>query len=186
MSIDQPEETTEFRSPSQGIILDTNIIVYLANEPTQWQFSDHLSNLRSEGFELAISRFTRFEILKKSEPKKKTDQLIKLLNIFKSVDVTDVVLLIAGMLNTFYKSENVQRQADDGDLIIAATALLNESFVLTANRIDYPISFFEEIKVNPILYQEMPGLTRALAIYLLKPKRDFILRKLDEKLKPNS
>ena len=157
-----------------SIILDTNIIIYASDEPTKRQFLNNITTLQEKDFDLGISQFTRFEILKKASPPQKQKEMIELLDKFKSFTVTDEVLIISGILNTFYKSENIQREIDDGDLIIATTAILNQSLILTTNRIDFPTVFFEEVTVNPILYQKIPGLTRALAVYLLKPKSDLV------------
>lgn len=165
----------------QGVILDTNIISYASNTPTEKQFLEYLSDLQKDRHELIISQFSLYEILKQSKPKNES-KLIQLLNLFRSLEVIKDVLVLSALLSTFYKSESKDRKIEDGDIIIAATAFLNNSLILTANRNDYPLTFFEEIKIKPILYQEIPGLTKTLTVYLLKPKSDLILKMVQDKL----
>ncbi len=173
--------TQVINTAPQGVILDTNIISYASNLPTEKQFLEYLQNLQKDHYELIISQFSIHEVLKQSQPKNES-KLIQLLNLFKTLEVTRDILILSGLINTFYKLESKDRKIEDGDLIIAATAFLNNSLILTANRNDYPTTFFEELQVKPILYQEIPGLTRTLTIYLLKPKSDLILKMVQDRL----
>lgn len=171
-------------SVSRVIILDTNILIYAGNEPTEKAFIDLIHDLSKESFELVISKYSHFEILKGSSSKNEK-KLIKILNLFKSLEVTDKILVTAGIMQAIYTNERVQRKIEDGDLIISSTAFLNNSLLLTANRLDFPYPFFKEIRVNPILYQSMdiPGVTKTLTAFLLKPDIDLITKKLNEKIK---
>lgn len=157
------------------IILDTNIIIYQGQLWTEKQLKDELANLERI-YKLTISKITRFEILKSTKVKKE-NKLLKLLNLFESFEITEKVLIIAALLHRLFK-DNHDKKIQDSDVIIAATAFLNNSYIFTSNRNDFPYPFFEEEKVTPILYKREIYKTECLLIAVLKPNTKLIKREI--------
>lgn len=85
------------------------------------------------------------------------------------------------------KSVQGERKLHDGDVIIAATAFLSTSLILTANRNDFPYPYFEEVEVTPILYQldSQPGKTHCILLCLLNPNHEVITKYVKKKLAKN-
>lgn len=162
-------ESLQNKKPN--LILDTNVISYASNYPAelQDQVLKIIENYRSK-YEPVITDYIQFELLKKAEDK--DSALLKKLKLFGKLKTTEDIVLIAGLLCGVYKKAKTTL-ADDGDLIIASTAYVSQSFLLTANQKDFPYPFFEERECIPISFKEYENShrTKIIALYLLEPNQ---------------
>lgn len=165
---------------SRQIFLDTNILVYLSQQSTREQILAKLKNYFAKDKKLAISRITRYEILRNDS--KDESALLKLLNLFETYEVNEKVLVFSAFMYSFFKEKDKDKKLDDPDVIIATTAFLNNSQILTTNSQDFHFPYFEEIEVTPILYSFKPGKTNCLLLSLLKPNISLLLQKIGSRL----
>jgi hypothetical protein len=115
-----------------------------------------LEKLVKEGFNLSISEFSIYENLQGLWGQR-----------------------VKQATNILYHDEKVDN-VSDGDKIIAATAILENGFVLTRNHKDFPVPFFTTEKSVPLTYRNGNHQTTLdLAIY--KPNLELINRRLVEK-----
>ncbi len=130
----------------QTVILDTNIIQYSANKKFGKEITDFLDELKKRGFELAISDISYSELLANLSQAKEEAGL-KLLRSFKKIEVGTTFLHAAARTCTIYNQQRKIEQkskseASVADLIIAATAILTGSLIITANINDFPKAIF--------------------------------------------
>lgn len=154
--------------PTQDILLDTCILQYSGRTPSASRFLKYLSILGERKFGLAISEFTIYELLQGTS-KTKEQELVKILKKFKQFKVTANVLMAAAQLSTLYRREKIpDSQISDGDKIIASTAILTGSLIVTANWNDFPRPFFIESEIKRIEYKKK-GKPVMIPVYLLSP-----------------
>lgn len=151
------------------ILLDTNILQYLGKTKSDIsnKLIEYMGNLLQRKFVFGISSFCIFELLDGATKNKETE-LLKAVNIFVRFDVSQEVLLTSARLSSLYRQEKAEYQhIGDGDKILAATSLLTNSLILTANMRDFPRPFFIEEEVKHMLYKEGHN-EKVLSFYLLK------------------
>ena len=156
-----------------NIILDTNIIQYLGNEDISKVLEPYILELNSRAT-LRISLITIYECLRglKLQDEAKPSEI---LSIFNPYDIEKTVLIAASRLQTFYFHDKTIAEGSISieDKIIAATAILTGSYVLTANVNDFPRPYFKEIERKNIIYTRK-GKEILLHIQLLAPDIDYI------------
>lgn len=163
---------------NQGsLILDSNIIIYLSQPWTEKQINNELASLRSN-YSMYLSQITRYEILKSNEINKES-KLPKSLNTFKSIEITEEILIISALFYRLFKKDH-DKNIQDPDVIIASTSFLIRSSILTVNRNDFPYPYFKEEKVTPILYNRVPHKTDCLLLTLLQPNTNLIKNEIDK------
>jgi len=159
--------STQNNTP-QHILLDTCIIQYASDSHSGPEYNSYLADLASRGFQLAKSEYVLYELLQ-GAPEQKEQKLLNALSIFTTFQISTSVLIAASRLKTLYDMEKIpQLQIQDGDKIIAATAILTGSFILTANVNDYPRPFFVEMERKNILYR-YKNTDRMIPSYILSP-----------------
>ncbi len=167
--------------PKQNIILDSNIIQYSADRNASLVFVPYLSELLQRGFGFAISDITIYELLKGANVKNEAEML-RILNIFQRYYLTDNVLIASGQLETIYKIEGIeQKQIEDGDKFIGATAILTGSLILTANSRDFPSPYFHELERKPLIYIEKRNRSKCILASILSPDIVMINRRFSER-----
>lgn len=161
-------------SKKPPLLLDTNIIIYLSQSWLSNQIRKELVRLVHDYY-LITSKINRYEIIKNSQLSKES-KLLKLLNLFESFEITEDVIITAALLSKicFSKMEEKDKQKKDMDMIIAGTTVVNNSFLLTVNRNDFPFPYFEEKEVVPILYKQTIQKTQCILLCLLKPNIKYI------------
>lgn len=164
---------------SGSVILDTNIIRYIGNKSISIALNSYLQELTERSFIFTLSEITIFESLAFS----KLHQEIKIattLNNFIHKPITKEVLATASWLTKLYSAADIPfQQISTEDDIIAATALLTSSLILTANVNDFPRPFFTEYEEKLIFYN-YKNRKRMIAIYMLEPNIPFIKEKFNE------
>ena len=170
------------------LILDTNIISYAGNKPSerQDQVIKIFKDLRNDNFDPTIAEFTRFEILKQA--KDNEDQLLLILKLFGVITISPEVAGLAGLLHGFYKKHKITGNFDDGDLFIASPSILTNSYILTGDKYHFCHPYFEEVNFYTITYREHKNSTRSnvLGIYLLKPNIEMVKQEIKEFYKVKS
>lgn len=162
--------------PIQNILLDTNIIQYAGNTPTNLEFLRYIIELQNRKFGLAISHISVFEILRNATIKQETE-IFQILNIFYRYYLSEVVLIASARLSTLYREHcKLKGDIDYGDILIAATSILTNSLILTRNRKDFPFPFFIEAEVRTLHVSRSIGHTDGYTLCLLRPNYEAIYR----------
>ena len=171
----------------QYIILDTNILCYIGDKILGDLVNQYLFDLLSRGFGLAISDISFFELLQGSNNEKENEGL-DLLGQLKQFGLDRDVCITASRLTSLYLHEKNAEgkniinddQISTEDKLIASTAILTGSLVLTADVNDFPRPFFDEAEKKQITYQKR-GREISLILELLKPDIDIIQQRLASK-----
>jgi predicted nucleic acid-binding protein len=150
--------------PNPIVILDTNIIGSLLDRNRVGGILNALQAL-SENHDFLVSQYTHYELLKKGSSDVKA--LMRFVNNFRYFIIDSSVLFFGAMLSCLGIK-------DDGDNIIAATALLNKATILTANQRHFPVKYFDEELSWSITFKDQMR-THTEHIYLLKPVVEKIL-----------
>jgi len=159
--------------PTQNVILDTNIISYAANKASLIEFSTYVSELALRGFGLAISDISIYELLR-GAAKQKEGELIRLLALFTRYDLSSNVMVASAQLDSIMKMEQITVEGiDHGDKFIAATAILTNSLIMTANYRDFPLPFFQEVERRLLTYMEK-GRPKSICVLLLQPDLELV------------
>lgn len=168
--------------PQQYIIFDTNILQYSTSKHTTAPFIQYLSDVIGRGFGLAISEITIFELLSGATVKQERARF-QTLSLFKRYKISEQVLVGAAQLATLYQRENILTQnISTADMIIAATAILTGSLVMTANVNDFPRPFFREAEERLINYR-YKNRPRMIPVCLLSPNIPVISKRFGERPK---
>lgn len=144
----------------------------------------YLTNLMGRGFGLVISEVSYYELLSGTTTKQEKDRL-NFLNELTRYLVELRVFIAASQLSTLYsqqcKRENrTSHEISCPDKIIAATAVLTGSLILTANISDFPRPFFREAEERLIFYKDHDK-TQILVLQLLDPNNSVIQQKFQER-----
>jgi predicted nucleic acid-binding protein len=174
------ESTSLFPQNKKVIIIDTCVVQYLGknNHPIAKVITDCLRLLKNEGFGLAISEITLVENLHGLWGDKE-DKAFNLLLLYEWKRITQSVLTWAAWLGGLYHDEKIDG-IDIGDKIIAATAVVETGFILTANHKDYPHPFFVTEKAFALPYK-VGHFTKTIDVVLYKPNLELIMRRYTEK-----
>jgi len=157
-----------------SVILDSNILQYLNNSDIAPSLLIYLNEVITTGYDLTISDITYFDLLP-GIPRSKEKQLSETLDAFRKFPVTQSVCTASGQLCTIYRSEKSEfDHIEVPDKIIAATAVLTNSLILTVNSNDYPRPFFNEVH-KKLIYYKRKDKENMLCIYLLRPDVEHIM-----------
>lgn len=130
----------------------------------------------AKNYRLAISEFTIYENMN-GLMGEKAKEAIKLLDTYESKLVSDRALLMASLLGGLYHNEKYDG-VDAGDKIIAATAILENGFVLTENHKDYPHPFFLTEKSIPLTYIASGRYSKTIDLAIYRPDSNLIERRI--------
>ncbi|MEJ0072873.1 MAG: PIN domain-containing protein [Candidatus Saccharibacteria bacterium] len=148
-------------------ILDTNILDYAFKPRTKAVASDVLAKVSGK-YTTVISEYLRFEIYR-GLAMGRIPAAKAVVSSFTAFAVTKAVLDTAAALTTCYETDSATKRnrggISDGDLIMGATAFINKQVVITANRMDFPAPYFEEISSHKML--DTKG--KPIVVYELKP-----------------
>ena len=142
-----------YQSP-QYLLVDTNIVQFINSEPKDR--SDKLGQLilakETQGLIRAISTVTIYEAIQNCDQIKES-KVIKSLEDFAQLEVSKTTLQIAGWFSDLYRMENISdSQISTCDKIIASSAFLMGSKILTADANDFPRPFCNEVFKENIIY----------------------------------
>lgn len=132
----------------------------------------------AESYGLVISEFSVYENLHGLWGKRAVDAS-RLLRSYERKAVSDKVLLLASVLGGLYYVAK-QDGPDDGDKIIAATAILEKGFIFTENHRDYPHPFFKTEKSIPLTYLTAGKYVKTIDLAIYKPDITLIGRRIQE------
>lgn len=130
----------------------------------------------AKNYRFAISEFTIYENMN-GLMGEKAREAIQLLDTYESKLVSDRVLLMASLLGGLYHGEKYDG-VDAGDKIIAATAILEDGFVLTENHKDYPHPFFLTEKSIPLTHITSGRYRKTIDLAIYRPNRNLIERRI--------
>ncbi|TAH36684.1 hypothetical protein EYC59_00715 [Candidatus Saccharibacteria bacterium] len=157
-------------------LLDTNILDYAFKSRTKVVASQVLATVSSV-YTTVISEYARFEIYR-GLAMERVPLAKALVNSFTPYAVTKDVLDIAAALATCYEKDDVTKRTragiSDGDIIMGATAFVHKFVIITANRMDFPAPYFEEVSS----YEMTDAKKKPIMIYALKPNIAYLNRML--------
>ena len=130
------------------IILDSCIVEYYLNKELSSQVDTILCAWKN-GFDLAISQIIYSELIDGAYTKKEK-VIIKTLKSFYNFPVTERHIIGSGKLGSVYRDFGISQNISITDKIIAATSIITNSLIVTANINDYPQPFFESLKSSYI------------------------------------
>ncbi|MDP3982500.1 MAG: PIN domain-containing protein [bacterium] len=169
--------------PVQNIILDTNILQYSTSKGPKDQFIIYISELIERGFGLTISEITVYELLAGLSSEKEK-QAIQTLEAFGRYKVEVDVFIGAAQLSTLYSMDKsvMDSGISTGDRIIAASAILTGSLILSSDVNDYPRPYFNEVEER-LIYFKKKDRQHMISTYLLAPNIPVINQKFNERPK---
>jgi predicted nucleic acid-binding protein len=130
------------KQSKQDIILDTCILQYISNKKISGQLISYLASLVKKDFNLAISDISIQELLTNATIRQEKEGLALLSN-FKNYQLESNILVSASQLSTLYNQRKIPNQnISVPDKIIASTAILSDSLIMTADINDFPRPFF--------------------------------------------
>lgn len=148
-------------------LLDTNILDYAFKLRTKVVASQVLATVSSV-YTPVISEYARFEIYR-GLAMERVPAAKALINSFTPYAVTKDVLDIAAALTTCYERDDATKRnrggISDGDIVMGATAFVHKFVLITANRMDFPAPYFEEISS----YTMSDAKKKPIVIYVLRP-----------------
>lgn len=164
-----------------AILLDTNIIQYCANQYSSFEFIDYILSIAKNTENIFMLDYSQFELLRGATISTE-EKMNLLLELFEKLPLTQDVLIAASRLETLYKMEKIPyEKISDGDKLIAATSILSESLIVTANARDFPWPYFQEIERCPLTYAEKSHRYKCIMVSLLKPDIHFVLKRFSER-----
>ena len=157
----------------KSLLLDTQIIQYAVKESSYSVEISKLLRKLSKSYAIGISEFTKFEIYRGLNPQR-VQGTKKLVDSFKSTEVDKSVIKIAAALFSLYKATPPLRghysDIKDGDYILAASAFVFNSFLLSSDYDDFPRPFFNEKNKHSVEYLAKKGRgTQKIYVYELEP-----------------
>ena len=166
--------------PKQNIILDTNIWSYIAEKETAGYVLSYLLELVQRGFGLALSDITIYELLRGNK-KDKEKRMLELLNPFFRYYLTVEVLVAAAQLDNIMKTQNIDiNSVDHADKLIASTAILTGSLILTADAKGFHWPFFQEAERKVITFEKNHK-TKCYVLALLKADNAVITQSFNQR-----
>ncbi len=169
-------------APTQILILDTCVLQYTSDKYIAKDLLVYLVELMRRGFSLAISLISVYELLSGATEAKEKEGL-SILNLFKNYQMDGNLLLAASQLSTLYEKEKVPSQnISVQDKIIAATAVLTGSLIITADINDFPRPFFDTVE-EKLFYYQKKNKTNMRVIQLLRPNLLVINQRFSERPK---
>lgn len=162
----------------ENIIIDTNILVYCGRDDYGDKFKSLLRGLTDNGNDLAISAISGFEILKKFLGKKSViAYYIKLLDYIPNLAVDHDVLETAGKIaNQLYNPDKSDSYKKDNDSVIASTVITHGSLLMTCNRADFSLPYWDIVARECVYWEEEEKMC-VINVYLVKINKE----KLQEK-----
>ncbi|MHA1305138.1 MAG: type II toxin-antitoxin system VapC family toxin [Candidatus Heimdallarchaeaceae archaeon] len=164
----------------QNIILDTCILQYINDKKISTQLISYLGDLTKRGFGLAISDISIQELLTSATIKQERNGLA-LLSKLRAYRVESTILVGASQLSTLYSQEKISNQnISIPDKIIASTAILSGSLIMTADVNDFPRPFFLEAEEKLFFYKHK-NKTNMRVIQILRPNKEVINQRYSER-----
>ena len=99
---------------------------------------------------------------------KKERVIINTLKMYHNFLVTERYIIGSGKLGSIYQQNNITQNISLVDKIIAATSIITNSPIITANINDYPPPYFEVIDSHKLIHKK-----KLIKIGLIKP--DYII-----------
>jgi len=150
------------------VIIDTNIFGSLFDINSTKDTLAILVDLL-KGHRLYVSKITMMEIISKGT--KDISAIMKVFKAFALFEIDDDVLTFAGLM--FFAGIRGHM-----DSIIASTAFLNNTLLLTANQKDFPEPLFSERFCWHVHYKDDNNRTKTDNIYLLSVNPENVGKKL--------
>lgn len=158
-------------------LLDTNILDYAFKPHTKVSTSTLIQRVAKK-YTLVISEYLRFEVYRGLD----TDRIPAakaIVGEFSAYAVDKATLDVAAAITTCYEKDPVTSTKrsgfSDGDLILAATAFVHKFIIITANRMDFPAPYFEEIAPHEMTTTK----GRTIIVYELKPNIKYLNEMLE-------
>lgn len=173
------------KRPSRLFIFDSCVIQDLGSSEIKQEITPIIKQILKDGFKTSISQYSIYELLRHATRKVENERR-EALNSFKRYHISEEVLVIAALLYTLYKNEDLDGGIDDGDKIIAATAISINATLLTRNPRHFPAPLFDDMnegyfKKTTIDYDKQKKRPKTTYLHFLKPDYEAIQRKMTER-----
>lgn len=165
-------------SQVQHLIIDTNVFQNFSNKELAIHITNDITEAMNLGYVLAMSDFSYFELINSATVEKERERM-NAIGSLKKFRVNRKVLISAAHLGCLYQDDQ-HTISDEGDKIIAATAVLTGSMIYTFNRRDFPSPFFTTVATRYAEYANR-GVPCVLPAFFLKPEIDFMAKKYKER-----
>lgn len=166
--------------PLRYIVLDTNIFEHLGNSELYPQIISLLQDARNQGYGISMSIYTLLELIDTASVENEA-KAISATNGVKRFKINQRILIAAGHLGCLYKDDEVNKQPEKGDKILAAISLLHNAVIFTTNERDFPVPFFNVLSKPLLKYTKPDGREVFLVSYFLEPDADLIIAKHEER-----
>ena len=144
-------------------LLDSCIVEYYLNKKYSAQIQSILQGWQKNTFKLAISQIIFSELIDGAYIQKE-NVVISTLKMYHNFSVTERHIIGSGKLGSIYQQNNITQNISLADKIIAATSIISNSPIITANINDYPQPYFGVIDSHVLSYKD-----KVIKIGLLKP-----------------
>lgn len=144
-------------------LLDSCIIEYYLSEKYSTQIQAILQKWQKNIFGLAISQIIFSELIDGTYMKKETT-IINTLRDYHNFPVTERHIIGSGKLGSIYQQNKITQNISLVDKIIAATSIITNSPIITANINDYPQPYFEVIDSLMLIHGN-----KLIKVGLIKP-----------------
>lgn len=164
---------------SNVIILDTNVILYLGNKYLSDPLGSYVKTYSANT--LYYSEISVAEVFA-GVVKSHSISPVERLSDFQVLHLYQEVLMLSGYLSAIYSSHSPSFQHISlADKIIAATAVLNNAHILTADVNDFPRPYFYEVSEECIMYRKKDK--QYMTVFqILKPNHELISQRMNELL----
>lgn len=133
----------------------------------------YLYELSQEKTKFFISSVSIYELINGAN-KDKQEKVYETIKSYERFEISDEVLVLAGMLEKTYRTENYLNRLffSDMDKIISATCILENTKLITGDRNGFPAPFFTEVSWQRIDYHKNKPVSQWICI--LEPNLDRI------------
>lgn len=168
--------------PIRYVILDSCIFQHFSEKSLGLKIIETLSATVQNGYGIAFSDFSFFELLDGASTKKEAERM-SVIGTTKRFWVKKEVLIAAAHLGCLYHKDGIseKQQIETGDKIIGSTAFLTNSIIFTTNGRDFPRPFYNELLVVPLQYKKNDGRDVIIMGYYLEPNIPYIIEKYNER-----
>lgn len=160
------------------LLFDSCVVEYLLQKDIFESFNMLLSDWKSKNYfnNAVISEITYAELLNGANIGKEK-KVIEKLDSFSKFQIMERNLIGAGKLGSVYYQENQEyKRISLGDLIIAATSIIENTPILTADVKDFPFPFFKQS-----ISENIQSKKHIYSVAILKPDYNVINSRFKER-----
>lgn len=165
---------TAVKKREASVILDTNILQYLNCSAFLKDLLEYLDSFVDFGKTLKVSEISILEILSGCAPRQE-EEVFDVLARFPKQPISEEVLITAGRLQNIYRAYGIEESRISlADRIIASTAFVTSSDIVTSDVNDFPRPVFKESHEELFFYRRK-NKTNVQVVQVLSPNFDLMI-----------